>query len=324
MGSPVAWSWVLVVLIAGSVAVAQREPVRVIFDTDIQSDVDDVGAVALLHALADLGEAEIVAMGVSVTNPDSPLCLDALNTWYGRPDIPIGVVKGKGVKRGSSYAGGIAKEFPHRLKSADDAPDAAQLYRKVLASQPDASVVLVTVGFLTNVANLLRTKPDKPDGLNGVELVRRKVKVWVCMGGQFPEGRECNLIRDPAATAYAIEHWPTPIVFTGWEIGNRIVTGARLKQTAKGSPVRRAYELYNGLKGRQSWDQTAVLYAVRGLGEWWSLQREGHLAVDAKGGNVWRKSPDKPHVHLVEKMAPEQVARLIEDLMMRPPARKRH
>ena len=85
------------------------------------------------------------------------------------------------------------------------------------------------------------------------------------MGGKIPEGREANLIHDGPAAAYAVAHWPTPIVFSGWEIGQEIMTGAGLRKAPEGTPVRRAYELYNGLNDRQSWDQTAVLYAVRGL-----------------------------------------------------------
>ena len=70
-------------------ATPEPSPVRLIFDTDIQGDADDVGAVAVLHALADSGEAEILAMGVSSKNPWSPLCLSALNTYFGRGDIPL-------------------------------------------------------------------------------------------------------------------------------------------------------------------------------------------------------------------------------------------
>ncbi len=73
----------------------EAPPVRLIFDTDIQGDVDDVGTVTLLHALADRGEVELLAMGVSSKNPWSPLCLDALNTYFGRPDIPLGVVQAR-------------------------------------------------------------------------------------------------------------------------------------------------------------------------------------------------------------------------------------
>ena len=68
---------------------------KLIFDTDMMGDVDDVGTAALLHALADQGEVKILAMGLSGKNPWSPLCLDALNTYFRRPEIPIGVVKGR-------------------------------------------------------------------------------------------------------------------------------------------------------------------------------------------------------------------------------------
>src|SRR5690349_20781493 len=117
-------SFLAVLGLSVETAAAAAPPVSVILDTDIENDVDDVGAVALLHALADRGEARILAMGVSVTHKWSAPCLDVLNTYYGRSDIPIGVVKGKGVETGSKYAETLAKEFPHDLQSPDDAPDA--------------------------------------------------------------------------------------------------------------------------------------------------------------------------------------------------------
>ncbi len=316
-------AWFSILLVASSVQAAPTAPVVVIFDTDMMGDVDDVGTVAVLHALADQGEARVLAMGLSGKNPWSPLCLSALNAYYGRPDIPIGVVKGPALDRTSKYAQRVAQEFPHALKSADDAPDAALLYRQVLAHEPDQSVVVVSVGQLTNLRNLLKTGPDQFSDLNGVELVKRKVKVWVCMGGRFPEGREANFINDGPAAAYAVQTWPTPIVFSGWEIGNKIMTGARLREAPAGTPVRRAYELYNGLKHRQSWDQTALLYAVCGLdgrlAEYWDLQSSGYLHVNDDGSNVWRESPDKDHSYLVTKMPPAKIATVIEQLMLRPP-----
>ncbi len=302
---------------------AEPQPVRLIFDTDMMGDVDDVGTAAVLHALADLGEVEILAMGLSGKNPWSPLCLDALNTYFGRPEIPLGMVRGPAFNRASRYAEAIAREFPHRLESATDAPDAAQLYRKVLAGQPDRSVVIVSVGQLTNLRNLLTSGPDEHSRLSGVDLVRRKVSTWVCMGGKIPRGREANLIHDGSAAAHAVEHWPTPIVFSGWEIGQEIMTGAGLRRVKEKSPVRRAYELYNGLHNRQSWDQTAVLYAVRGLDggldDYWDLRASGCLQVNPDGSNAWRESPDRDHAYLVRKMAPQRIAAAIEELMLRGP-----
>lgn len=310
-------------------AITAREPaavpVPVIFDTDLGSDVDDAGAVAVLHALADQQEAKILAMGVSVKHPWSAPCLDALNTYYGRPDIPIGVLKGKGIDDGCKYAQAIAREFPHDLQSADDAPDVVTLYRCTLAAQPERSVVLVTVGFLTNVSRLLDSPADDVSPLDGVALVREKVRAWVCMGGAFPFGREYNLQRDGASAKNAVEKWPVPIVFSGFEIGQPIGTGAGLQSLPESNPVRRAYQLYNGLANRSSWDQTAVLYAVRGLdgrlADVWDLHGHGNNEVSADGRNQWRDAPDRGHAYLVRKQPPEDVAKTIEAIMERPPGK---
>ena len=45
-----------------ALAMGQAAPVKLIFDTDIGPDCDDAGTVALLHALADKQEVELLAM----------------------------------------------------------------------------------------------------------------------------------------------------------------------------------------------------------------------------------------------------------------------
>ncbi|MDQ6762361.1 MAG: nucleoside hydrolase, partial [Bacteroidota bacterium] len=48
-----------ILLISANLVFAQKQkPVSIIFDTDIAPDYDDVGAMALLHAFADMGEAK--------------------------------------------------------------------------------------------------------------------------------------------------------------------------------------------------------------------------------------------------------------------------
>ncbi len=300
----------------------KREPVRIIFDTDMQTDVDDVGAAAMLHALADRGEIEILATMVSVSYPWSVPCMDAINTFYGRPNLPIGTVKGKGVVRNSSYARQIAEEFPHDLKSAGAASDAVALYRKILAAEADKSVVIVTVGYLTNVAALLDSKPDQSSALNGRELVQQKVKQWVCMGGIYPRGLETNFKYDAPASVKAVNKWPTPVIFSGWEIGKDILTGHTLcEKLPPGNLVRRAYELYLGPNKtqRESWDQSAVLVAARGLGAYWDIEARGSNHINADGSNEWRAAPGKEHSYLVRKMKPLEIASIIEELMAQPP-----
>lgn len=233
-------------------------------------------------------------------------------------------MKGPAFVKPSKYARAVAEEFPHRLKSADDAPDAAMLYREVLAKQADGSVVMVSVGQLTNFRNLLKTGPDSHSDLTGGELVKRKVKSWVCMGGKIPNGREANFIHDGPAAECAVNEWPTPIVFSGFEIGKPILTGGRYREKPRSSPARRAFELYNGLKSKASYDQTVVLYAVRGLNgglaDFWDLESNGYMHVREDGSNEWRPRPDENHSYLIKKMRPAKVAKAIEDLMLEAPS----
>ena len=304
---------------------AARDAVRILFDTDMDTDCDDAGALALLHTLADAGEAEILATMVSSLHPYSVPCVAAINRYYGRPDLPIGAPRGPGaVERGSRYARTIAEEFPTAYETNADAPDAAALYRRILAGQPDGSVVVVTVGYLTNLRDLLATGPDEHSPLAGPELVRRKVKHLVCMGGRYPEHLDPavygNFKPDPASAVAVARDWPTRIVFSG--LGVDIHTGAPLRRTAEGNPVRRVYELYLGDgETRPSWDPIATLFAVRGPGRYWRLRHEGSNHIFPDGTNRWRAEPDLDR-HVLLEWAPgakDGCRAAIDELMARPP-----
>ncbi|MDI9401309.1 MAG: nucleoside hydrolase [Limisphaerales bacterium] len=311
------------------------QPAKIIFDTDMAEDVDDVGALALLHALADAGEAEILACMVSAPHEYSGPCIDVINTFYGRPNIPIGNVKGfqrgypqdNGQKIPSNYAQKMAETFPHRLKKSSDAEDAVALYRKILAAQPDKSVQIVSVGFLTNLKNLLNSTADAASPLNGEELVAQKVSRWVCMGAIFPNrGREYNVMMDTGASVRAINDWPTPIVFSGFEIGARIFTANALKSKPETNPIRMGYEWYWDKKeniNRESWDLTTVLYAVRGAEPYWKLSEPGKClmcATHGYGESEWIPFEKGNHRYLIEKMPPAEVGAVIDELLCREPA----
>jgi len=304
----------------------ERGPAKIIFDTDMDSDCDDLGALAMLHALADAGEAEILAVITTTDDRWSPRCADAINTWYGRGDIPIGVLDPKrGAREGRSrYTRAVAEACPHDLRGYESAEEAVGLYRRVLAAQADQQVVLVTVGHLTSLGRLMKSAPDKHSRLTGMELVAKKIRLWSCMGGRNPKGREPNFYRpDPASSVYTVNRWPGEVAFCGSEIGGPVKTGARLRETPANNPVRIGYESYFRRPGRNrsSWDQIAVLYAVRGLSDYWDAETTGHCHVSADGSNEWRRSPDKRHAYLKTKMPVAKLTRVIEELMIRPPKR---
>ncbi|HZE96654.1 MAG TPA: hypothetical protein VE981_06495 [Planctomycetota bacterium] len=305
---------------------ASTSPVPILFDSDMNTDCDDVAALAILHALADLGEARILATGASSKNEEAALCIDALNTWYGRPELPVGVPKGPGTTEPSKYAKEIARRYPHRLESAEKAPDAARLYRDAMLKEADHSVVLVTVGYLTNVAALLAL-PAEGDVPSGLETVKRKTRLWACMGGNFvgdpPRDNlklgNVNFTREKAGALAAITGWPAPLVFVGREIGS-VPSGLQIGARLKEHPVRVAYSLwFGGAPGdRHVADPTTVLFAVRGLGTRWTLQDKGAMDLHPDLTFEWRMDRVSTQAYLLKRPGTDHaIERELEDLLTR-------
>ena len=160
----------------------------VIFDTDFGPDYDDVGAINFLHGFADSGYIKILATMASSKHKNAAAAINVFNTYFNRPEIPIGVVRGNVVELGDKqhWTDSVISRYPHKIRSNGEAEDALDLYRKILSSQPDRSVTIITVGFLTNLAHLLESAPDQYSTLNGPDLIKKKVIGLICMAGRFP------------------------------------------------------------------------------------------------------------------------------------------
>lgn len=307
---------------------SQTKPkVNLIFDTDMGPDYDDVGALTVAHALADSGQVNILAT-ISCNKDERVVpCIEVINTYFGRPSIPVGAPKSPG---GVSMTAGnkikwtdvLPQKYKHTTAKTSDAPDAVKVYRNILSKQPDNSVVICTVGFLTNLRDLLVSEGDDYSPLSGKELVKKKVKHLVAMAGEFPQGREFNVHCDAPASIAVFRDWPTEIIFSGFEIGKYVFTGKTLVQMpGENNPVKETYALCfaeGDPDGRMSWDQTATLVAIKGYEHYYSIER-GKVIVDAEGANTWNVDPNGKHVRLIEKMPHVQVAFIIETLMMHQP-----
>ncbi|MCC7419005.1 MAG: nucleoside hydrolase [Planctomycetaceae bacterium] len=310
--------------------VAGSEPVAVLFDTDVGNDVDDVLALGVLHALESRGACRL--LGVTVTK-DSDLAgpfVDLINTFYGRPDIPIGVVRngktpdpGKylplaGEKKGDHF------RYPHRLESGRNAPEAVALLRKLLAAQPDGSVALVQVGFSTNLARLLDSKADDVSPLAGRDLVAKKVKVLSVMAGAFTpiNGNahycEYNVVQDIANCRKLADEWPTEVVWSGFEIGIAVPYPAesilRDFGYVEDHPVAESYRRYNPPPhNRPTWDLTSVLYAVHPDRGYFDLSPPGRVTIENDGFSKFERKDGGRHRYL--KMNETQRARVQEALV---------
>lgn len=317
---------IILFLLTFSTRLCHTQPVKIIFDTDMDTDCDDAGALAILHTLADRGECEILATIVSSHFPYSAPCTDAINTYFGHPDIPIASPKGEGasIDRGSRYAKQIAEQFTTSLSTNTDASNAVKVYRQILKNQDDHSVVICTVGYLTNIADLLESTADEISLLSGVELIKQKVKLWVCMGGRYPNHLDPkvygNFKPDPIAAVKAANQWPVKVVFSG--LGNDILTGYGLKHLNDDNPVKVSYQLYLGEKqARPSWDPISVLYAVRPHLDFWKIQEKGYNHIFDNGTNEWRDEDKANHnlLHIDDDDKPA-LQNMMEELMTTIPA----
>jgi hypothetical protein len=304
-------------------------PIPVIIDTDLDGDVDDVGALALLNSFMVQGEANLIACVHDTVNGENTSCaaIQAINAWYGHPSIPIGQSYGQknpspamtsklspppadgytGAPNGSgsSYTTALRNKFAPDFPLDDKMPAAVDVYRKALASAADGSVVICTVGTMENVQDLLMSQPDAVSDLNGLDLVKKKVRELVVMANTQPQDH------------YLLSVWPTRIIWTTY-IGSGIGTGPSLIPTPENNPVRVAYDLFGVLhNGRQSWDLTAAWLAVRGTGDLWDL-----VAGRPQYINDITKSATMPHPNEFEatvKMPYPEPAKIIGAELARPP-----
>ncbi len=299
---------------------------KIIFDTDMGPDYDDVGAIAVLHALADSGECEILATVASDAHPSIAPTIDLFNRYFGRDSLPVGAaVEGApDFTAGNGWNDTLINNFAADLRMKSY-PNAVSIYRRVLANQPDNSVTIVTVGFLSNISNLLDSEADEYSELNGMDLVKAKVKQLVAMAGGFPEGNEFNVNRHAAASVNAFEKWPRPILFSGFEIGAKIFTGGKVGARTNNDPVTKAYA-YNlktytkdGESNRQSWDQTAALIAIRSPSDYFYVNGPGKFEVREDGYNTWDPTVDAGHYFISHKYPYAYIAEIIERLMLHSP-----
>lgn len=293
----------LVVQPPGGMAPKTDKAMKIIFDTDMGNDTDDAMALAMLHTLQSRGKVEMLAITSTKDDSRSGPYLDAFNTFYGRPDIPIGTVRDGANPEMRDFLK-FVNDYPHDLKSGEDAEEAVSLLRKTLAAQPDGSVTVIQVGFSTNLARLIETEGDSYSPLTGIELVKAKVNRLVLMAGAFQtigfnnHYREYNVTKDLEAIKILAAKWPTSTVWSGFEIGIAVTYPWQSivedyeqfdRHILKDSYIAYAPETPHD---RPTWDLTAVLEAVYPDRGYFDLSAPGRVEV-TEDGKTWFHVPGK-------------------------------
>ena len=247
----------------------------VIYDTDMGPDIDDALALAALHAYESQGMAHIAAVTLSRNSDTGARYIDLLNTFYARPDIPVGVYRGETSKDTAEhgYTRDIVNsgKYPFSL-DVNRLTHGYLLMRDVLRASPDNSVIIIQVGFSTNTARLLEDYPD---------LVARKARLLSVMAGDFvmPEGHagshgEFNVNIHPSSARTVFDRWPNQMVVSEVNLGASIlyplssirndfnyVTNHPIKDSYLNSTYDWHHENGNSYDMR-SWDITSVVAAI--------------------------------------------------------------
>jgi inosine-uridine nucleoside N-ribohydrolase len=306
---------------------AAPEPVRLILDTDIGNDVDDALALAMIHALESRGEVRLLAVTITKDNRYAAPFIDLIDTFYGRPDIPIGMVhSGKTPDDAPMLTTPATRVdaqgrliYPHRLHESAEAPEAVELLTSILNQQPDHSVVIAQIGFSTNLARLAASP-------GGLRLIKRKVKLLSLMAGNFAEPKpEFNVFTDAPAFEQLMEDWPTAMVFSGFEVGLQVAYPYQSIEKDFGylanHPVVEAYHLYLGKAvDRPNWDSTAVLQAIRPDRGYFTLSPPGRVVLGPKSTTVF--VPDaagKCRYLMLDANRAASIRELISALVSEPP-----
>ncbi len=301
-----------------------RGTLPMIIDTDLGNDIDDALALILAHALERNGECELRGVMVNKDNPYSPALVDVINTFNGRGDIPIGMVReGKTPEDGLflkpivEARDGDCLKYPRTFLNYP--VSAVTLYRRLLSEAQDNSLVIVSIGFFTNLAALLETGPDKFSELNGVELVARKVKMLSIMAGDFREEAltrqseeyaEFNVRYDIEAAQKVCRDWPGTIIFSGLEVGLGILYPSESISNdfdwCENHPVVDGYRLYDKMPyDRPCWDLTSILYPVRMEAGYFDLSERGRVSVSDIGVTSFSTDIQGSHQYLIN--IPEKI-----------------
>ncbi len=297
---------------------------RIILDTDLETDCDDVGALCVLHALDFRKETKILGVIASIHSPWPAAAVRAVNLAFGRPDIPVGsnitlpntrqYTEHRDRMKHMLYNEPIIRQWPDAAPDRFQPEEATGLYRHLLENAEDASVTICSIGLMTVLAELLRSP-------GGIELVQRKVRRMVAMAeGIWPEGNPgFNWKMDPEAAEYVLSVWPSELLIS--PIGGNVLTGLDVAKLEERNPQRIAFDCFGEHRAgfrRPSWDQLTVLSAagISDKGGYTGIVGRGKIRFDARSGrHRWEADANGPHACIGLLRDPQETAEWVEEFM---------
>lgn len=303
--------------------ISVSEAVNILFDLNIDGDCTNLGSLAVLHRLADLGEARILATTACFGDPLAAGCIKALNRYYGREYLPVGILHSQPATHPTPFMAPVNRQFCPEAPEGADVPDTVEIMRRALIKEADNSVVFVISGCFASAAALFASGADDISPLSGIALAEKKIRRIVVMAGSFdtlgdevfPEN---NVSVQVPAAQYVTGLWKKELVLSAYEIGIRTLSLKEFRFHGSDShPLKMMYIINDGdgfSEGNPSWDHTAVLEGVR-PGRYFDYHETGRINVTGTGITEWVNDKTCLHTYLLPKVPFDEIAAEINDLI---------
>ncbi|MBQ8813719.1 MAG: nucleoside hydrolase [Lachnospiraceae bacterium] len=258
------------------ISLNKRLDTKVILETDLCLDVDDVGAIAILCDYVKTLGIKLCGISINVNGPYEAGAADALLSWFDLPPVPICVWDGEIPPCGneSRYLKYLFDSKDENRYASLNVMEPVEFYRQILSDADDQSVEIISIGFFCNLDKAFRHMPD---------LFARKVRSVVAMAGSFRERvdyPEFNIREMPNEARQFINAYPGELYFIGFETGDRVITDLSDWNPDTANLIYESYRLFtNGSLCRPSWDPVAVDFAVNGTNERYGLSESGKVTV---------------------------------------------
>lgn len=304
-----------------------KPPVGVLFDSDMGNSIDDVLALAILYGLDGKNEVRVISVSVSKANLKAAALSEVIGRFYAGAVSGAFAAVGRTLPVGLSILGKMPEDTPilkildkrnekgepvyrHGIERILDTAEVAPLLRNALTSQQDANAMVVLTGPATNLAELLDLPGSK-------EWITRKVRYLSMMGGAYPVSKEpeFNIKADVKAAQKLFAEWPTPIVASGFEVGNELRYPAASIEADyaynEDHPVADAYRAAEKMPyDAPCWDATSVLYAVRPDAGFFNLSEPGTISVSDDGNTKFTPAAGGKHRYLI--LDPAQKEKIVK------------
>lgn len=295
----------------------------VIIDTDMVTDVGDVGAMQMAIGLSNMGLCTIDSVVVNSSDLKSAPCVRTLLDVNGLTAVPVGAYMGDDMPTVSPFTLAVVNRFGTPSDTRANYTDATTVLRTRLAAAADASIIYISVGMGVNIQALLQSTPDGISALTGAQLFASKISLLSVMGGQYPSGGEHNFATSPDAWNFVYANKPASVPTQAWGLTppQTVISGPPPNGGVFVSPSYYAYSVAGdshggGVFDRPDWDQFAILSGVLGLRSWFTVGgANGTTSVNASTGNTGWSSAAGPDTYLAKLASDAEIAAVVASIM---------